>query len=85
MADKIDAAIEAAAAEPPEAHSQTTVRISSTGRHVVMSFPTDMTDQELLEFIGWLGASFRLGLIGERAKKESRIVPVRVVPAGLRQ
>lgn len=66
MKDPIKDAIKAS--EPVEKHAQLNVTISSTGRHVGISFPVDMTDGELLEFVGWCGTNLRLSLAQERAK-----------------
>jgi hypothetical protein len=79
--DQIDA-VAAAAAEPTaEEHRQVTVKIATTGRHVVISFPVDMTDSEALEFIGWLGSDLRQALAQERATRVGRglIVPARLL------
>jgi hypothetical protein len=77
--DPIDAAVEAVE-RPAQAMEQTTVTISSTGRPVVIAWPPDMTDGELLEFVGWLSTNLRLELAKRRAKGSSRlIVPAHVV------
>lgn len=66
--DPIDEAI-AATNAPSEIHEQTTVTISSTGRHVVISFPQDMTESELFEFVGWSANQLRVALAQRRAQQ----------------
>jgi hypothetical protein len=47
---------------------------------VVIAWPPDMTEGELLEFVGWLSTNLRLELAKRRAKGSSRlIVPAHVV------
>ena len=65
--DQIDQAIAAAEAPAPEPLQQVTVTIASTGRHVVIAFPPDMTDAEALEFVGWVGTQLRIALAQQRA------------------
>lgn len=36
--------------------------LESTGRHILISFPPDLTNQELLDFISWLATGFRANL-----------------------
>jgi len=45
---------------------QVTVTIATTGRPVVIGFPQDMTDSELLEFVGWCGQNLRVHLFQRR-------------------
>ncbi len=78
--DPIEKAIAAAGEAPAEAHRKVTVTIASTGRHIVLSFPLDMTDSEALEFVGWVGSSLRQALSDERAKRAG---PQILVPAGM--
>lgn len=65
--DPIDAAINAAAA-PTVQMEQLQVTIASTGRPFVVAFPSDLTDAELLEIIGWQGTALRTHLAENRAK-----------------
>jgi hypothetical protein len=74
-ADQITEAIAAGGAA--EEHRQVTVTLSSTSRHVVISFPVDITDSELLEFTGWVGSSLRLGLAQDRVASRL-IVPTSI-------
>lgn len=62
---KLDSAI-AAAEAAPIAMEQVTVTISTTKRPFVVAFPPDLTDQELLEVIGWMGQGLRLKLLANR-------------------
>lgn len=45
-----------------ERHRQKLLTLASTGRHIVVSFPDDLTDQELLDFLGYLTHEFRAQL-----------------------
>ena len=65
--DAIDAAI-AEADKPTVQMEQLQVTISSTGRPFIVMFPSDMTDAELLEVIGWQGTALRGHLVEKRAK-----------------
>lgn len=79
--DQIDQAVKAASEAPAEAHRQVTVTIATTGRHVVVSFPVDMTDGEALEFVGWIGSGLRQALAEERAQHAGpRLVVARSLP-----
>lgn len=78
--DQLDQAIKAASEPTAEAHRQVTVTISTTGRHVVVSFPVDLTDSEALEFVGWVGSGLRQALAEERAQRTG---PRLIVPAGI--
>lgn len=42
-----------------ENHRQKLLTLASTNRHVILSYPADMSDGELLEFIGYLTHEFR--------------------------
>jgi hypothetical protein len=64
--DPIGAAV--AATEQQVQMEQMQVTISSTGRPFIVAFPTDMTDAELLEVIGWAGTTLRGHLAANRAK-----------------
>lgn len=84
MNDPVDDAIKAAEAQPPaEVHQSVTVQISSTGRHVILSFPQDLTEAELFEFVGWASNQLRIGLAQERAKRGGGriILPAGVLPS----
>ena len=50
---------------PGETHEVVTVAIS-TGRHMVLSFPVDMTDGELLEMAGWIAVALRAHVTPKR-------------------
>lgn len=78
MVDPVGAAV-AAAEEKVETHNQINLTISSTGRHVLLSHPVDMTDGELLELVGFLGSTLREALARDRASR-SPIVLARAVP-----
>jgi hypothetical protein len=78
MTDRIDAAI--AAAKPTEVHKQHTVTISSTGRHMVISRPQDMTEAELFECVGWMANNLRLALEQEAAQRRAGGI---LTPGGL--
>lgn len=80
--DPTDEAI-ASSAQPTEQLTQLTVTIASTGRHVVIAFPLDMTDGELLEVIGWAATNLRAALAQERAKGAGGriILPHGVLPS----
>lgn len=84
MGDQIDEAIAATepiAKAPPAEPLTITVTIASTGRKVALTFPKDLTDSELLEFIGWEGTNLRVALANERAKgPASGLVIARQVP-----
>jgi hypothetical protein len=55
VTDRIDDAI---AAGEPISMTQLQVNLASTGRPVMLAVPIDLTDSELIEFIGWLGTGF---------------------------
>jgi hypothetical protein len=75
IAEAIKATDQRAAAEE---HQQLTVTISSTGRHVVVSFPVDISDAEMLEFTGWWTQTARLAIQDNRVKgAASRLVVAR--------
>ena len=65
--DPIDAAI-AAADKPTVQMEQLNVTIGSTGRPLVIAFPTDMTEPELLEVVGWMATALRGHVNTNRAK-----------------
>jgi len=77
--DALDEAIEGAAKRPVEME-QVTVTIATTGRPVVIAFPSDMTDQELLEFMGWMGQGLRLKLLANRQRTAGGRI---VLPTGI--
>jgi hypothetical protein len=72
VTDRIDDAI---AAVEPIAMTQLQINLSSTGRPVMLAVPIDLTDSELIEFIGWLGTAF-LGI----RKPKSPIAVARSLP-----
>lgn len=45
-----------------ERHRQKLLTLASTHRHVIFSYPEDMTDEEVLDFAGWFLTGFRMGL-----------------------
>lgn len=45
-----------------EPQRQKLLTLASTGRHVLLSYPVDMTDDELLDFAAWLLTGFRTEL-----------------------
>lgn len=47
-----------------ENHRQKLLTLASTHRHIVLSYPANLTDSELLEFIGYLTHEFRSQLQG---------------------
>lgn len=42
-----------------ENHRQKLLTLDSSKRHIILSYPQDLTDDELLEFIGYLTHEFR--------------------------
>jgi hypothetical protein len=62
---KIDQAI-AVAEKTQVPMEQVNVTIATTGRPVQITFPVDMTDSELLEFVGWCGQNLRVHLFQRR-------------------
>lgn len=79
--DPIQAAIDASATPAVEEHEQVTITIASTGRHVGLSFPIDMTDAELFEFVGWASTNWRNVLL---ARKQQLAGGRIVLPTGVR-
>jgi hypothetical protein len=63
--DAVDAAIQQAAT-PRRFRVQ--VNISSTQRQVLIDAPADVSDSELLEFVGWVGSQLKSALDAERRK-----------------
>lgn len=84
--DQVGAAVKAveereAEAQSVEEHAQVNLTITSTGRHVVFSYPVDLTDGELLEWIGFLGNNLRQALIAQRAAAAGpQLVVARALP-----
>lgn len=82
MADKIKDAI--AATQPRDDElvmAQQTVRIGSTGRPVILGYPEDLSDGELLELLGWMAIGLRQALADRRAKSVlGRIQVARSLP-----
>lgn len=63
MAESAEAKIkQAAAGFGNESHRQKLLTLASTERHIIMSYPQDMTDLELLDFLGYLTHQFRAEL-----------------------
>lgn len=64
-----------------ENHQAKLLTLASSGRHVIFSFPRDLTDDELLDYLGWLLHGFRAGLPqsspGRVALKASQFGPFR--------
>lgn len=56
-----------------ENHRQKLLTLSSSSRHIILSYPQDMTDGELLDFGAWLLGGFRAQLpptlIGPHSRK----------------
>lgn len=78
MNDPIDQAIAAADAKMPEL-IQVPVRISSTGRPVILAVPEDLTDVEVIE----LGSFILVGLrrhIAASKQQASGIIVARGMP-----
>lgn len=42
-----------------EDHHQKQLQLASTQRHIILSYPRDLTDEELLDFLGYLTHQFR--------------------------
>lgn len=76
--DPIDAALAAAEAPTQVAMVERMVTISSTGRPVVVAYPQDVTDGELLEFVGWVGSRLLGELRAERLKKGGLVIAGRL-------
>lgn len=45
-----------------EGHRQKLLTLATSERHVILSYPADMTDNELLDFIGYLTHEFKAQL-----------------------
>lgn len=45
-----------------ENHRQKLLTLATSERHIIISYPSDMTDNELLDFIGYLTHEFKAGL-----------------------
>lgn len=91
MNDQIDAAIAAAAAmdaasalpvPAPYATHTIDVTLASTGRVFAVTFPTDMTDGEVAEAMGWMGTYLLNGLRNDR-RAASQLVAAAAMPANL--
>jgi hypothetical protein len=80
--DPIDAAVKAT--EPPTVNmEQLTITISSTGRPFIVGWPTDLTESELFEVIGFLTTGLRgevLKRAAKRADPASRLTIARAMP-----
>lgn len=93
MVDKIDDAIAGvqASQDPGNApgdeskrHTLTLTLERSGGRHVILNFPIDLSDAEVLEWMGFLGTQLAAAFAVERAKAAgTKIEVVRSMPAGL--
>lgn len=65
MPEKINAAEQmkaAAKALHNEEHRQKILTLASTRRHILISYPYDLTNEELLDFMGYLTHQFRAEL-----------------------
>ena len=76
MGDTVDQAI---AAAQPQQLVQRSITINSTGRMIVIAHPPDMTDEELLSFIGWASGPLRVMLDQERQALRRIVVPAGLV------
>lgn len=45
-----------------ENHRQKLLKLATSERHVILSYPADMNDNELLDFIGYLTHEFKAQL-----------------------
>lgn len=45
-----------------ENHRQKLLTLATSQRHIILSYPADMTDNELLDFIGYLTHEFKAQL-----------------------
>jgi hypothetical protein len=71
----LDDTVAAVTGTPTVQMEQVTVTIATTNRPVQIAYPLDMSDAELLEFVGWLSVQLRIHLAQRRAARpESRIV-----------
>lgn len=53
---------------------QTTVTIASTGRPMIIAYPQDMSDEELLEVLAWMAGPLRGHLQQLKKGPASRII-----------
>lgn len=72
-APAIDQAIASANKQSVEME-QITVTIASTGRPVMIAFPRDATDSELLEVIGWMATTLRSHVATNKRPGAGRLV-----------
>lgn len=80
--DPIDAAI-AAADQPTVQMEQLTITISSTGRPFIITWPSDLSEAELFEVVGFLTTGLRGEVIKRAAKRAdpaSRLAIARAIP-----
>lgn len=54
--------VKSVAANLNEPHYQKLLTLASSGRHIIISYPRDMTDVELLDFLGWTTHELRQSL-----------------------
>lgn len=79
MSDPIDKAIAAAEAKMPEL-IQVPVRISSTGRPVILAVPEDLTDVEIIELGGFILMGLRRHIAASQQQAASSLVIARGMP-----
>lgn len=78
--DQIERAIAVASESPVERHFMVELTFQSTGRHARVFVPVDMTEQENLDLVGWLGSSLQAWLAAKRAEVAKGLVVATQMP-----